>query len=592
MIRKIFGITNKLFIILNRQQKILGVVVLVMGLLAASLETIGVSVIVPLVNVLLSPEVLWTNKYVAFVAELLKISTNKQMVIMVISVVIAIYIFKNLFFTFNAWVKAKYACKVQRECSILMMMSYMSRGYEYFTKINTNELTQGVFGDVTFLYTIITGILQTVTQFAMCIFIFIYLFFADWQLAVGIVLSAIICLLVIVLFFRKKMRIAGIEQRENSIRSGMVLLEAFHGIKEVFMLRKQKYFIGQFEKYTIKKQRAQVSYSVGAEAPAYIIEAVSICGIMALLCVRVISVEDSSAFIATLATFAVGAFRVLPALGKISVSINSITASLEGLNSVYENVEEARKFGSNFYSVDAEDDVDCKDIDFENELRVKDVVYSYSGTMENVLSGVDLTIRKGTSVAIVGESGAGKSTLADIILGVLPPNKGEVLLDDVEITKIPNRWSEMIGFVPQSIYLSDTSIRNNVAFGVAEEDIDDKKVIKALEQSNIYNFVNSLPQGINTEVGDRGIRLSGGQRQRIGIARALYHEPKILILDEATSALDNDTEKTVMDAIDSLHGNMTLVIIAHRLSTIKNCDYIYEIVDGRAVERKYEELMN
>ena len=591
MIRKIIDALHKLFQILNRKQKILGIVVLLCSFIAAVLETVGVSVIVPLVNALLRPEQLFEITYVRSVTDFLGIHTNEGLIILVIFAVVLIYIFKNLFFIFFAWLKTRYACKVQRECSVYMMQSYMNRGYTFFLNRNVNELRQGVFDDVNSLYQIINGLLQAVTQLIIAAFICIYMCYTDWQIAVGVILSAAICLFIIFVFFRRWMLQAGLHFRNYSILASQALLQAFQGIKEVLVMRKQKYFVKEFKENIIKRQNATVVQYVGAEIPAYIIEAVCITGIMVILGIRIVNMPSPENFVAVLASFAVGAFRILPALGKISNSINMISASVPGLNAVYENIVDARKYNDNFYNAEAEDEEQYCDFIFEESVNIRDLIFSYNSEQKKVLNQLSLEIPKGKSVAFVGESGAGKSTLADLILGVLAPDEGEILLDDVNIRKIPRLWARLIGYVPQSIYLSDTSICKNIAFGVEESEIDEDSVKAALEKANLLDFVQGLPQGIYTEVGDRGVRLSGGQRQRIGIARALYHDPEILILDEATSALDTETEKSVMEAIDSLHGKMTLIIIAHRLTTIKNCDFIYEIVDGQAVRRTYEELV-
>lgn len=591
MIRKTVNAIHKLFQILNRNQKILGIVVLICSFIAAGLETFGVSVIVPLVNVLLQPEQLFEVAYVRNVTDFLGIYTNERLILLIISLVILVYILKNLFFIFFAWLKTRYACKVQRECSVYMMQSYMNRGYIFFLNRNVNELRQGVVEDIYSLFQIISGLIQMVTQLMIALFICIYMCFADWQIALGVVLSALICLLIIFVFFRRRMLQAGIRYRIYNILSSQALLQAFHGIKEVLVMRKQKYFVKEFEENSIKRQNAMVVQNIGAEIPAYIIEAVCIIGIMAILGIRIVNVSDLGNFVAVLASFAIGAFRILPALGKISNSINVISSSMPGLNAVYENIVEARKYNDQFYNVETEDEEQYRGLTFEKSVSICNLSFAYNSEQSKVLNQLSLEIPQGRSIAFVGESGAGKSTLADLILGVLRPDEGEVLLDDINIRKIPDLWGRLIGYVPQSIYLTDTSICKNIAFGIDESEIDEDKVKVALEKADLLDFVLRLPNGIHTKVGDRGVRLSGGQRQRIGIARALYHNPEILILDEATSALDNETEKAVMEAIDSLHGKMTLIIIAHRLTTIKNCDVIYEIVDGQAVRRTYEELV-
>ncbi|MCI7040907.1 MAG: ABC transporter ATP-binding protein/permease [Lachnospiraceae bacterium] len=591
MIKKIKVSIAKLLKILNIKQKVWGIVVLMVSLISALLETLGVSIIVPLVNALLQPEKLLENALIKKLISPIGIETERELIIFVVFSVIAIYIFKNLFFIFACWLKVKYAYMIQREVSVFMMHAYMNRGYEFFLSKNVNELIQGVSSDVVSLYQIVTNLLQIITQLMIVGFICIYMCYADWQISVGIIASAILCLCLIFIFFRKKLSRAGNLYRKYGIKASQVLLQTFHGIKEVIIMRKQNYFLREYEDNTIKKQHAQITQAVGAEIPAYIIEGVCISGIMSILCIKILNIPNPESFVALLASFAVGAFRVLPALGKISSSLNTIVASLPGLNVVYENIVDARKNNLVFFDINSIDDDAGMNNRSNGTIKIEDVSFSYNNGQNNVLENINLKIEKGKSVAFIGESGAGKSTLADLILGLLSANSGDIRLDEVSIRKIPNTWSKIIGYVPQSIYLSDTSICENIAFGIESAEIDEEKVKAALRKAELLDFVMELPEGIYTKVGDRGVRLSGGQKQRIGIARALYHDPQILILDEATSALDNETEKAVMEAIDSLHGKMTLIIIAHRLSTIKNCDVIYEIKDKHVFRRKYEDLI-
>lgn len=251
---------------------------------------------------------------------------------------------------------------------------------------------------------------------------------------------------------------------------------------------------------------------------------------------------------------------------------------------IYEDLKEIEELGE----IDEDSDYSWK---FQHKVELKKISYAYPDGDMNVLENVSLTIEKGKTIAFIGSSGAGKSTLVDILLGLLKPQYGKIYSDGMDIFKNLPTWQKEIGYIPQSIYLSDDTIKNNVAFGVDEKDIDEQAVILALMQAQLYDFVEGLPEGLNSYVGDRGVRLSGGQRQRIGIARALYHDPQILVLDEATSALDNDTESAVMEAIDNLQGQKTIIIIAHRLTTIRNVDIIYEVSNGKVIRKEKEAVL-
>lgn len=275
---------------------------------------------------------------------------------------------------------------------------------------------------------------------------------------------------------------------------------------------------------------------------------------------------------------------MLPALGAITSGINSVSMNTAQLAAAYETLESVKELEK----IEREKVVKAsqyKNITFQNELLIKNVSYRYPNTEENVLEGINICINKGQSVAFIGPSGAGKTTISDIILSLLKPTAGEILMDGINIEDLGGEWNKIIGYVPQMVYIVDDNIRNNIAFGEEEGMIDDSKIWDALKMARLDDFVMGLPEGLETVVGERGIRFSGGQRQRLAIARALYRHPEILVLDEATAALDNETEAEVMKAIETLQGYKTLIIVAHRLTTVRKCDVIYE-VKNRKITRK------
>lgn len=591
MIKKSILIISKLKEILTKKQKIQFWLVFIASCISAVFEMLGVSIIIPLVNALLTPELLFENRYLIPILERLNIENNQQVSVFVVSVTILLYLLKNAYACIYSWIKANFASRIQRELSVYMMTSYMNRGYSYFLDKNTNQIQQGIVGDVQGIYTIITSIMYSLAKGLSVVLIGISMLFSDFYIAGCLMLVAGVSLLVIFLGFKKPMKETGNRLREYTIDSNQVLLQAVQGIKEVIVTRKQKDFVELYEGHMHKRQKQDIKRSVATEVPNSIVEAISITAIMVILGFRITTMEDPTAFIAVLASFAVGAFRIMPAIGYLSSSFNTILTFLPCLDTVYENIVESKKYTLDFNDIYVEDNPVYKNHKFRKEINIRDVEFSYSEKTGKVLCGVDFDIPKNTAVGLVGESGAGKSTLADILLGILQPEKGEICIDGINIKEVPRLWSSLIGFVPQTIFLADSSIAENVAFGVKKEEIDLEQLRNVLKMANILDFVEGLPDGIWTKTGDRGVRLSGGQRQRIGIARALYHKPEILVLDEATSALDNDTEKSVMEAIESLHGNITMIIIAHRITTLKKCNMIYEIKDGEALKRDYYDLI-
>lgn len=289
-------------------------------------------------------------------------------------------------------------------------------------------------------------------------------------------------------------------------------------------------------------------------------------------------------YISQLAAFAVAAMRLMPSVGRINEHATNMIYALPSVELIYRDLKAVEEY------IGVQEREEKEEWQLKDAIEVQDVTYCYPNTEEAVIDGADIRIEKGKTVAFIGSTGSGKTTMVDIILGLLSPQKGRVMADHINVHQKPKTFHAQVGYIPQVIYLSDDTIRNNIAFGVPTDKIDERAVLAAMEKAQLAEFVNTLPLGLDTIVGDRGVRLSGGQRQRIGIARALYHDPEILVLDEATSALDNETESAVMEAIENLQGMKTMIIIAHRLTTIRNVDTIYEVEKGRIVERSKEEV--
>lgn len=579
-LQSIRDVWKKYNFILTSSQKRWGIVVAVMTFIGAILETLGVTIVLPLVQVIMNPETLLENSVAAYVVNMLHLQTRTQLVMAVGIGVIIVYLLKNGFLLFLSYIRAKYACKVQRELSIEMMKSYLSRGYSFFLNSNTSNLLRGMTTSIDSTYTALYQIFKILSEVFTVACICFYILIVDAMMALSIIALTFVCLLCVAFGFRKWMKNCGLEEYKLNAELSKVLLQAFQGVKEVLVMHKQKYFINEYEKKYIERQYPVIGKTVAAESPAYLIEAVCVMGLVLAVCFKALGAQDTTILVSQLASFAVGAFRILPSLGRISSSFNQVVFSLPNLEDAYQNFQAARKKSAESHSIELPADTEIR---LMQQIEIRDVVWQYEGTEKKVLKGVNLIIKKGQSVAFIGQSGAGKTTLADIILGLLYPQQGKVLLDgEHDIHQIPTQWSKLIAFVPQTVYLMDDTIRNNVAFGVDEKEIIDEQIWSVLEQAQLKDFVEELPDGLDTLIGERGVRFSGGQRQRIAIARALYTNPDILILDEATSALDNETETAVMEAIERLQGHKTLIIIAHRLTTVKKCDMIYEIKNGVA----------
>lgn len=588
-IESVRNIWKQFNVILTPGQKKWSILVFVMSLVGAVVETLGVSAILPLVQVLLEPEQLMKIAIIKKICFKLDILTEKELFILVTIGVVAVYFLKNGYMCVLSYVRATYATKVQRELSVRMLKSYMERGYIFFRNTNTANLLRGIGGLVGGIYNILYNFMRIMAEVLTILCIVGFVIYTDWKLAISVVALVGVSLCLVLYVFK------GIVQRAgNKFYMYMELvskwaLQLFSGIREVLVLDRKDFFIYNYEESYKGQQENQVKQTVATETPAYIIEGICVAGIILSVCIRVIGMDNPVSYVPQLAAFAVAAFRLLPSIGRISSFLNTCIFNLSVVPEVYNNIKEANRYEN--IKKDSKEKFEIQDITFNRCMVVKNVSWKYPDGENSILENITLTIKKGESIAFVGPSGAGKSTLADIILGLFQPQNGEVLMDDVNILNNRKAVSNIISFVSQDVYLIDDTIRRNVAFGIFDKDINEEMVWKALEQSQMKEYVESLPYKLDTLVGERGTRFSGGQAQRLAIARALYTNPDILVLDEATSALDTETEMAVMEAIESLQGEKTLIIIAHRLSTIKKCDKIYEIANGKAIERKYEDLI-
>ena len=574
--------------ILEREQKKKMAGLFVVIFIGALFELLGVTAMLPFVQAILEPDKLLEKPYISIPAAIFNINTGVQLTVFVGIGIICVYIIKNLFLVWSAYLQASFGCNTQRELSVLMLKSYVNQPYSFYLNNNSADVLRGVNQDVEGVYKVIIHFFKFLSEGLTALLIAIGLFVTDFSMAFGVVVSGMISLLIIVLVLKRKVRKLGIIARETMGKKNRLVNETITGIKDVFVFNKKDYFLEEYSESYKKGAKASADFNFANACPERIIEAVCVVGIIAVVLVRLHMGIDAASFVSSIAVFAMGAFRLMPSFTRIAGNINEFIYSRPAVEATYNNITTARDYLNHISDASGEDKVtDSKD--FEKEISVNGITWKYDRSPENVLEDLNMHIRRGEAIGIIGESGSGKSTLSDILLHLYRPQKGVIEMDGMDINTIPETWNRCVGYVPQMVFLRDCTVRENVAFG--EEKIDDDKVWKALEKADLKEFVKELPEGLDSIVGERGVKFSGGQRQRIAIARALYFEPQILILDEATSALDNDTEKAVMDAIDSLHGNITLMIIAHRLTTIKNCDRVYEITGGKAVERSVDDVV-
>lgn len=589
-IRKVCDALRKLSFILDREQKKYCVLIFFMSLIAAVFETLGISAIIPVIQAVISAEELVKQSYAVLIMTVFHVKTSIGIIVVICIGVGIVYLIKNVYAIFYAWAAAKFSNKIRRELAVRVLQTYMKQGYIFFVDHNSSDLIRGISSDVNSVQAVVSSFFSFICKALTIACITLFIVVEAPAMAVLIIVLVVFCFAVSQILFRKPMRKYGQTAREYSYRASQASLEAIQGSKEVLVFGRQDYFVNEYFKNMVGYNKAEVQMSVASVAPGYLIEMICILGLLGAICVQIIMTEGNGNLITQMATVAIAAFRILPALGVLLGNVNTIVFNAPGLSSASETLHLVKKLNEGTDSITVVEKEFEKDIHLKQEICLQDISYAYPRQEKNVVDELSLTITKGTSIGLIGASGAGKTTLVDIILGLLKPQTGKILMDGINIENLGGVWHQIVGYVPQSIYMVDATIRRNVAFGIDEALIDDAKVWKALEMAQMKEFVEQLADGIHTKVGEWGVQLSGGQRQRIAIARALYSEPDIIVLDEATAALDNETENAVMESIEALQKVKTLIIVAHRLTTIRQCDLIYEIVNGKAIEKSKEEV--
>lgn len=575
------SVLKKINYIFDKKQKIRLALLTIIIIVGAFVELLGISIIMPLVSIVSNTSMIHSNKYYSFFYDFFHLKSDSQFILLMIFAIIFIYIFKNIYLIIMYDLQYRFSYNNEKRLSKKMLNSYMQQSYLFHVSKNISELQRNVTTDVSMFFQTALLCMQILTEGSVCVALAFFLFFTDKSITIGVAALLIMFAFVFIKIFKKEARKLGEINRINNVQLGKWIRQSFEGIKEIKILNRESFFLEKVEYYYSSYADAQRRNMLIGVIPRPIFEAVSVTAMLLVVGVKIYRGVDLSYFIPVLSAFAIAAFRLLPSFGRLTSYIKDVNYNKSAVDSVYNDLKEVDTLMAN----NRERLENREPINLIDGIYVKNISFKYPSIDAYVLRNISLKIPKNKSVALVGSSGSGKTTLADIILGILTPEAGNVYADDIDIYTNPYGWHRNLGYIPQVIYLLDDSIRSNILFGVSDCEVSDEAVWTALEAAQLKEFVEGLEDGIDTVVGERGVRLSGGQRQRIGIARALYYNPEILVLDEATSALDNETEAAVMEAINGLKGKKTLLIIAHRLTTIEHCDIIYEVSHGGVIQK-------
>lgn len=571
----IFKKLNSLF---NTKQKIKFSILFFCICISSLLELIGVSLVLPLIGIVMDPSVIEKSRILKYVYDFLNIGSTINFLILISFSLVGVYVLKNMYMTVLYYFQYRMVFNAQKQMSLKLMTFYLKQPYAYHLSTNTAEIIRTVTGDVSYCFLFLIHLFSFIAEVSVVLFLISFLFFVNKAITLSLIFLFLLSFLF--LFKKMKMKMAKVG-KDNQLYAGLMIKwinQAFGAIKDIKTLAKEQFFLDEYYKNSIKYTSAQKYFNFLQQLPRIFIETLVISVVLLMIIYFLFKGTNIASIFTQISVFAMASFRIMPSVSRIQMSMNAMIFYKPSVNILYKDLQRTE-------SGESVEKDENKEINIKEGIQAVNISYRYPNTDKLIFENAEFEIKYGQSVAFVGKTGAGKTTIADIILGLLKPVTGTVMAGNVDIYKNKKNWSKKIGYVPQFIYLTDDTIRNNIVF-YDNANTDEKRLELAIEKAQLKEFISSLPAGGDTIVGERGIRLSGGQRQRIGIARALYNEPEILVLDEATSSLDTDTEKAVMDAIENLYGKITMIIIAHRLTTIEKCDVIYKVENGKIVRER------
>ena len=574
-------------VLLDARQKRQMVGIVILMLIGGVLESVGISLIAPVMEIVLQPEAVDQKPYLHFLYTFFHLRSTEQLAGLIMVALVLVFVIKNIFLYFMNVVQLRFVYTNQFATSRRMMINFMKRPYEYYLNADTSVIQRNITSDVNNMYGLILSVLQLTSEVIVFVCLVVILLSQDAQMTIFIAGLLIVVLMIIKYVIKPVMQRAGRENQDYYSGLYKWIEESVTGIKEIKIAGRENYFINGYADCGAGYVNAVQKYNLYNSTPRLLIETVAIAGMIGYMLFLMQTGVSIRQVAPSLSVLALAAARLLPSANRI----NTYTTSIAYFEPFFMNVSDHLQAEIHDEDMTYDEHVyrrreTVEKLPLHREISLENISYKYPNTDVYILKEANLKIPVGKSVGIVGTSGAGKTTIVDVMLGLLAPAEGRILADGVEVREHYKEWLKNIGYIPQTIFMLDSTIRKNVAFGVPDDEIEEERVWAALKEAQLDTYIRSLPDGLDTSIGERGIRLSGGQRQRIGIARALYEDPEVMVLDEATSALDGETEAAIMESINRLHGKKTLVIIAHRLTTIEKCDLVYRVGEQKAVRER------
>ena len=584
---------NQLLFILSEKERLRLYLILVMFIFNAIFDMIGIASILPFMSVVVNPEIIQTNYYLNLAFSKLQplgVNTVNKFIIFTGIGVFILLVFSLIFKSLALYFQLKFIAMREFSIGSRLVKNFLYQPYTWFLSRHSADIGKTVLNEVSLVVGKgLTPLMSMAAYSLVALTMITLLFIFDPKLT--FILTIVLCSIYISIFmsFRFFLTRIGKERVEANKWRFINVIEAFGAFKEVKVGRLENHYIKRFLKPAFTYAKHSASSQIISQIPRFLVEII-VFGSLLVILLYILSIEKSFLnAIPIISLYVFAAYRLLPAIQVIYKTVTQLRFVEPAVDKIYNDLINLKSPYVNKIDID-----NAESLKFNKEIELKNIYYTYPNASRTIIKNININIPAFNTVGIVGKTGSGKTTIIDIILGLLKPEKGELYVDDEVINKNNLRgWQKCIGYVPQQIFLADDTIASNIAFGIDPKDIDLEAVIRAAKIANLHNFVsNELPSKYDTIIGERGVRLSGGQRQRIGIARALYHNPKILILDEATSALDNLTEKAVMNEVYKFSKKLTIIIIAHRLSTVKRCDNIFILEKGELINKgKFDELI-
>lgn len=569
-----FPTANKIWEVLSKVEKRNAIILIFLLLVGMVLEALGISLVIPAIALFTQDDISVNYPILKPILDSFGNPSHMTQVRWGLIILLLVFVIKNMFLAFLVWAQAKFTQTLGARLSSSLYSIYLQQPYNFHLQHNSSILIRNIYTEVNVFTGAMNSFLLLLSESFVLLGLFVMLIIIEPLSAISVVILLGFSVITFHRFTRKTISKWGIDRQHHDGFRIQHIQQGLGGVKDSMLLGREKDFIEEFSFHNKRNYEIARKITALKQMPRLLLEVLAVLAMVVVFFMMLMQGKAIGTILPVLAFFAVTAFRLMPSANRILGAVQEVTFHLPVINVLFKDLK--------LPLIGSKNNLDEKLL-FKKNINISKISFHYENSNEPVIKDMSFMINSGESIGIIGPSGSGKSTLVDIILGLLKPSSGEVLVDGLNIDNNIRNWQDKIGYVSQSIYLTDDSLRRNVAFGLSNENISEVALKNAIKAAQLDEFINELPNGLDTIVGEDGVRLSGGQRQRIGIARALYHDPLVLVLDEATSSLDMKTEASVMKAIDELRGKKTIIIIAHRLSTVANCDRIHMLKKGLVV---------